>query len=66
MAGLTAKQRHRVTIEFFGPRTKKEIKALMDAVRAAAPREAGIRQERIVESQEDRKPRQPGKKKRGT
>ena len=30
MAGLTAKQRHRVTIEFFGPRTKKEIKALME------------------------------------
>jgi hypothetical protein len=66
MAGLTAKQRHRVTIEFFGPRTKKEIKALMDAVRAAAPREAGIRQERIVDTQEERKPRQPGKRKGGT
>jgi hypothetical protein len=63
MAGLTAKQRHRVTIEFFGPRTKKEIKALMDAVRAAAPREAGIRQERIVGAQEDRKPRAPRTKK---
>jgi hypothetical protein len=62
MAGLTAKQRHRVTIEFFGPRTKKEIKALMDAVRAAAPREAGIRQERIVDAQEERKPRQPSTK----
>jgi hypothetical protein len=52
-----------VTIEFFGPRTKKEIKALMDAVRAAAPREAGIRQERIVGAQEDRKPRAPRTKK---
>jgi hypothetical protein len=62
MAGLTAKQRHRVTIEFFGPRTKKEIKALMDAVRAAAPRDAGIRQERVVGTQEDRKPRTPAKK----
>jgi hypothetical protein len=65
MAGLTAKQRHRVTIEFFGPRTKKEIKALMDAVRAAAPREAGIRQERIVDTQEERRPRPPSKKKGG-
>jgi hypothetical protein len=62
MAGLTAQQRHRVTIEFFGPRTKKEIKALMDAVRAAAPRDAGIRQERVVGTQEDRKPRPPAKK----
>jgi len=64
MAGLTAQQRHRVTIEFYGPRSKKEIKALMDAIRAAAPREAGIRQERIVGAQEDRKPKAPSARKR--
>jgi len=65
MAGLTAQQRHRVTIEFFGPRTKKEIKELMAALRAAAPKDAGIRQEQIVVTQEERKARQPSKKKGG-
>ena len=65
MAGLTAQQRHRVTIEFFGPRTKKEIQELMAALRAAAPKDAGIRQEQIVVTQEERKARQPSKKKGG-
>lgn len=65
MAGLTAKQLHRVTIEFLGPLTKKQVKALMTALRAAASKQAGVRQERIIAVQEDRKPSRPRPKKGG-
>lgn len=65
MAGLTGSQLHRVTIEFHGPRNKRGVKALMEALRAAAPRGVRIRQERIVAVKEDQKAKR-GRKRRGT
>jgi len=64
MAGLTGSQLHRVTIEFFGPRNKREVKALMAALRAAAPKGARMRQEKIVAIKEAQKAKR-GSKKRG-
>ena len=59
MAGLTAGQLHRVTIELYGPRSKTQVKALMAALRGAALGGARIRQEKIVAAPQAAKAKRP-------